>query len=91
MGRGRGTTTDVGLREVIARGDRAGERLNILKDYFDAIEENILDKWRSTKSADKDEREELWNKYHVLSEMKRAIKLEITHGKQALQKLEDSK
>lgn len=96
MGRGRGATANVGLsefelRDKVAKGERAKERLNILSDYFETVESNIIDIWKATKSDNKDEREELWQKYHVLSELKRAIILDITHGKQALKKLEDSK
>lgn len=67
----------------IERGIKALEEYKTLEDRFDLIRANIITAWEGTKALEREEREVLYHKLHVLNELKRSFLNDINTGRMA--------
>lgn len=68
--------------EHIRRGERAKELLNepLLEEAFRGLEEQWTGEWRLTGECDAEQRERLWTRLSVLTDVHAAIRSYISDG-----------
>lgn len=86
---GRGNITDDRLvRQAAAKGSEAEERLKFLSPYFETIEKNLFEVFKSSKPEDIDGRERCYMQARAIKLLEQELTKEINLGKVAGKKLE---
>lgn len=83
-----GGVNELDLIRIKKEGQVADELLQKLNPYFEKMKQVIHDKWETASLTDDETLKILKYQLKSLTELQRLMALEVTHGKQAANKLE---
>lgn len=86
-----GGITELDLIRIRKEGDVSQELLNKLAPYFEKMRQAIHEKWEIASLTDDETLKILKYQLKSLTELQRLMTLEVSRGKQAAKKLEETK
>lgn len=86
-----GGITELDLIRIRKEGNVAEEHLKNLHPYFERIKQSIHIKWEESSPSDSETQKILRYQLDSINALQRLLTLDVTRGKQAAKKLEDTK